>query len=246
MANCAICDTKLKFTNTPTFKAGVLTTGETICQSCLMKTLDFDKKVKQMSLEELKIKLADKEITEQENKQETQARVDRIQEQIKNSKTPNATNFFGRKEVEELPKLIQENETITALIQGSYNNGTGLLVLSDKRLIFIDKGFVNLKTEDFPLNKISSVQFESGMVFAKIKIHTSSNIAEISNIDKNFGRQFVDLTRSNIEGSEGGGGNSSGQPDVLEQIKKLSELKDQGILTEEEFNNKKTDLLSKL
>ena len=34
--------------------------------------------------------------------------------------------------------------------------------------------------------------------------------------------------------------------DVLDQIKKLSELKDAGILSEEEFNSKKTELLSKL
>ncbi|MEA4933213.1 MAG: SHOCT domain-containing protein [Lawsonibacter sp.] len=33
---------------------------------------------------------------------------------------------------------------------------------------------------------------------------------------------------------------------VTEQIKKLSELKDAGILTEEEFNSKKADLLSKI
>lgn len=36
------------------------------------------------------------------------------------------------------------------------------------------------------------------------------------------------------------------QPDVLEQIQKLAALKDAGILTEEEFNAKKADLLSKL
>ncbi|WP_291563721.1 MULTISPECIES: SHOCT domain-containing protein [unclassified Clostridium] len=39
---------------------------------------------------------------------------------------------------------------------------------------------------------------------------------------------------------------NSSQEDILEQIKKLSELKDQGILTEEEFTTKKTDLLAKL
>lgn len=36
------------------------------------------------------------------------------------------------------------------------------------------------------------------------------------------------------------------QPDALEQIQKLAALKDAGILTEEEFNQKKADLLSKL
>ena len=40
--------------------------------------------------------------------------------------------------------------------------------------------------------------------------------------------------------------NSNNSDDIPSQIKKLSDLKDQGILTEEEFNTKKTDLLSKM
>lgn len=36
------------------------------------------------------------------------------------------------------------------------------------------------------------------------------------------------------------------QPDVLEQIEKLAKLKEAGILTEEEFNQKKLDLLAKI
>ena len=40
--------------------------------------------------------------------------------------------------------------------------------------------------------------------------------------------------------------NKSESTDITEKIKKLSELKDQGILTEEEFQNKKKDLLDKI
>lgn len=36
------------------------------------------------------------------------------------------------------------------------------------------------------------------------------------------------------------------QVDVIDQIKKLSDLKDMGILTEDEFNAKKAELLSKI
>ncbi len=38
----------------------------------------------------------------------------------------------------------------------------------------------------------------------------------------------------------------SGEPDVFEQIKKLAELRDSGILTEQEFEAKKKSLLDKL
>jgi hypothetical protein len=39
---------------------------------------------------------------------------------------------------------------------------------------------------------------------------------------------------------------ASGSADVPEQIKKLAELRDQGILTDEEFQVKKKELLAKL
>ena len=39
------------------------------------------------------------------------------------------------------------------------------LVATNKRLIFVDKGFVvGLKVEDFPYDKISSIQYETGIL----------------------------------------------------------------------------------
>lgn len=52
------------------------------------------------------------------------------------------------------------------------------------------------------------------------------------------------LDRINSKSTSTAAGNSG--DDILMQIKKLSELKDAGILSEEEFNSKKTDLLAKL
>ena len=37
-----------------------------------------------------------------------------------------------------------------------------------------------------------------------------------------------------------------GEPDITEQIKKLAELRDEGTLTQEEFESKKSDLLSRM
>lgn len=240
MSNCPICDTKLTIANKPMFKTGLLANGETICHPCKVRTINngIEGKLTQYTPNDLI------EMFSSENE-----RIDIINKQIENSKTPNATNWLGKKEVKELPNIIQSNEVIKCLIQGIYNKGNGLLVLTDKRLIFIDKGFVNLKTEDFPLKRISSIQFESGILYAKIKIHTSSNIAEIENVDKVQGKEFVNFVKSQIEESENNGNKSKviqQQPDILLQIEKLSELKDKGILTEDEFNDKKAKLLEQL
>jgi hypothetical protein len=56
----------------------------------------------------------------------------------------------------ELPSILWKDEHIERLVQGSYGGGTGLLVSTNKRLVFVDKGMTKLKVEDFPYDKISS------------------------------------------------------------------------------------------
>ena len=63
-------------------------------------------------------------------------------------------------------------------------------------------------------------------------------------------REFMDLLRQKdilerIEAKKNNG-KSLGSIDVLDQIEKLSKLKDSGIISEEEFDKKKTEFLEKL
>ncbi|MEW8955612.1 SHOCT domain-containing protein [Clostridium sp.] len=65
-------------------------------------------------------------------------------------------------------------------------------------------------------------------------------------VDEKIYRKMLLLNfRNNNEANEEGL-SSYNQENILEQIKKLSELKDSGILTEEEFNNKKSELLTRI
>ncbi len=64
-------------------------------------------------------------------------------------------------------------------------------------------------------------------------------------------REFMDILRQNdilkiIKSNSKTEAEVNNQPDVLEQIEKLAKLKEAGILSEEEFNNKKAALLDKL
>ncbi|MBQ3300014.1 MAG: SHOCT domain-containing protein [Ruminococcus sp.] len=65
-------------------------------------------------------------------------------------------------------------------------------------------------------------------------------------------REFMDLLRQHeitdkfISEKKNDSNTSSGGNDVLAQLEKLNQLKQAGILTDEEFNAKKADLLAKL
>ena len=64
-------------------------------------------------------------------------------------------------------------------------------------------------------------------------------------------REMMDILRKHdildrIKNKSQSNQNHGTEVDILEQIEKLSKLKDAGVLSEEEFLNKKTELLGKL
>lgn len=169
------------------------------------------------------------------------------------SQMDGSSTFFARKEIKELPSILWENEMPEAIIQGRYQNSIGILVCTNKRLIFINKGVFNLKVEDFPLNNVSSIQYETGMIFGKITIFASGNRAEIDQVEKKRTRTFAEYARSKISA-----GSSIEQPQsttqanvavdsadiMIEKLERLATLKDKGILTEDEFLAQKEKILN--
>lgn len=247
MSNCSVCSVKLKFMNTPTFGAGKLNDGSVICTSCYKKINKINPsiafKLKKHSLTDIQNLLQEKEETDSSKNE----KLNDIKAEIKSLNLSNISTFFGRKEINELPQILAENEKIDHIIQGTYNNGNGILVSTNRRLVFIDKGMIyGLKVEDFPLEKISSIQYETGLILGKVKIHTSGNIASIDNVEKASSRIFAEFVRDKLSKPKEPIAQNSQEPNILEQIEKLGKLKDSGILTEAEFSEQKAKLLEKL
>jgi len=162
------------------------------------------------------------------------------------------SKFLGKREIKELPAILWEDENVENLIAGTYNNGNGILVATNKRLVFIDKGLVfGLKVEDFPYDKISSIQYSTGVLLGKLTIFASGNKAIIDNVDKQLVRIFGDFVRNKISSKEGDNKTSTAttsidmnsQDDIVTKLERLAKLKDQGILTEAEFIQQKLKLL---
>ena len=104
-----------------------------------------------------------------------------------------------------------------------------------------------LKVEDFPLDKITSIQYETGLLLGGIKIHTSGNIAKIENVEKASARSFAEFVRDKLsQPKENTTTTIISEPNVLDQLEKLAKLKENGILSDEEFNEQKKKLLEKL
>ncbi|AGZ43196.1 PH domain-containing protein [Actinoplanes friuliensis] len=171
------------------------------------------------------------------------------------------------REVKNLEGYLWEGETVERMVGGQYGKGTGLLVVTDRRLLFVVHGMMSQQSEDFPIERISSIQWSAGMVLGAITIFASGNKAEIKNVEKNAGKALVDMVRDrvNSKGAFSAGpiaappapaptsapaapaaSSATEKEDIIDRIRRLGELHASGILTDEEFTSKKTDLLGRL
>ena len=162
------------------------------------------------------------------------------------AKLDGVSKLFGRKEIKELPKILWDGEELERIAQGAYEQGQGVLVATNMRLLFIDKGMIaGLKVEDFPYDKINSIQGATGIIMGSIDIFSSGNKARISNVYNNQIWDFVNHVRAKIGKPQEAKATATTES-IPDQIKKLAELRDAGILTPDEFEAKKADLLERL
>jgi hypothetical protein len=181
-------------------------------------------------------------------------KLQRILQQVQ--RLPKANLFLTKKEIKELPNILWDDEEVVDLVPGFYSGGNGILVATHKRLIFVDKGMVyGLKVEDFPLDKVTSIQYQTGLLLASITIFASGNKAVIDNVDKTLARTFAEGVRARIATPAKPVTTTTAQPtaaptaapakweDLVAEIERYAELKERGLLTDEEFSAKKKQLL---
>lgn len=171
------------------------------------------------------------------------SRLDEIKEELEQLDI-NPT-FFARKEIRELPNILSEEEKIVYLVEGRNKITTHhiILVATNRRLIFVDKEFMyGLKVEDFSYSKISSIQYETELMLAAIDIHVSDDIVEIDGVGKYDAELFCEKVRDFMSRPEEYFQDNS-EPSTLDQLEQLGRLKENGVLSEEEFKEQKKKLL---
>ncbi len=81
-----------------------------------------------------------------------------------------------------------------------------------------------------------------------ITIFASGNKTELKNVNKDDGKDIVDVVRARVSAPKAAPPTaaSTANPDIIGQIKQLGELKEAGVLSQEEFEAKKAELLRRL
>jgi len=89
------------------------------------------------------------------------------------------------------------------------------------------------------------------MLTGTLTVFASGNKAEIRGMDKADGKHIADTIRERLTSTMAHSPareetRAARQPDIYQQLAKLGQLRDAGILTTEEFDAKKAELLSRL
>lgn len=161
-----------------------------------------------------------------------------------------------------LYKILDLDEDIGSLIGGTYRADTdrlhphrGIAVATTKRVIFVDKGVLgSTEVKEMPYRSIEATTYSAGMLMAGVQITgrggASFRIEDIAG--KESAQPFADYVRDHAEATfaqstqvpERNVLHASPMMSVADEIEKLANLLEKGILTQDEFNSKKRDLLA--
>lgn len=173
---------------------------------------------------------------------------DHLREDIRDAAQGLPASGFVKRDLAHLESNLAKGESVSHILSGTYDNQNGILALTDRRLLFLNHGLFSQRSEDFPLEKVSSVQFKAGMVLGEVTIYTSNQQATIKNVGKPQGKAFVDASRARLGKSPDPVSNeapvTTGDP--VEQMTKLASLRDAGLITSEEFDAKKAEILERM
>lgn len=155
--------------------------------------------------------------------------------------------FGTKKEIAFLPEVLHDDESVLALVSGLLDGNTWLIVCTEKRVVFLDKGMLfGLKQRETLLSRVNSIEQKEGLMFGTLGIQDGAEIMTITMIEKGQVRPFANAVSMALKGLDAGKEPTKGVPeqDLATQLERLAGLRDRGILTEAEFQDQKAKALS--
>lgn len=158
-----------------------------------------------------------------------------------------------KKEVKDLPGLLQDDEVLHGLLEAQFkdvhkqaSSGYGLAIMTNQRILCYRKSFIGTVTsEEIPLSKITGVSYRKGLMFGSVIVTASGNESIFENCSKSEAEKFAGTIKSLLADVNNTSPTAAAhQKSNLDELEKLFELKQKGILTEEEFATQKAKLLS--
>lgn len=167
--------------------------------------------------------------------------LDRINEQVE---AASVDKLVGVKPaIKALSSILDNDETILCATTAQNGSTLMLLLSTNKRFLAIYKAPMGLETKsiNIPLDKINDLSYKSGMVFAKLFISNGSQKFKFTNLSSKAAEAITNSLNKQLERNNKANQNTT--LSTADEIAKFKELADEGIITQEEFEAKKKQLL---
>jgi hypothetical protein len=173
-------------------------------------------------------------------------------------------SFGTKKELKVLPNYVEAGEVIFALTSGlmrktSTSNdsdlglNTWLVVLTSERFLFLDHALLtkSVDTQSIRHDRVQAVSSSQGWILGKIMVDIGARTVVIDNCQKATVAPIARLANKWLAVLQ----NRKNEPiiiaapatnSVLDEIKKLAELRSMGAVTDEEFTAAKAKLLASM
>lgn len=162
---------------------------------------------------------------------------------------PYKDDWGTKKEIMELPNVLNKDEHIKAITSGFTEGNTWIIVCTDRRVLMLDKGMIyGLRLIDIPLDKINSISHYKGLGLGRIAITDGAVTRAIQNVPNVTVSFFADTVNKEVqlykELKTSHRGNAVNSTSPADELIKYKQLLDMGALTQEEFDKKKKELLN--
>lgn len=121
------------------------------------------------------------------------------------AQTTGDDRFFTQEELFHLPKILMDEEQVLAFSSGLMDGNTWLIALTDRRVVFLDKGLLfGTRQTTVPIDKISAVHGQTGLFSGKIAIIAGGTEMTITKVLKHTVFPFTNKLQETI-GTGGSG-----------------------------------------
>jgi Bacterial PH domain len=114
----------------------------------------------------------------------------------------------------------------------------------------LNKRLGGYDVRDFAYGLLTGCNYSMGMVHAKVELVTASDRTKMTQVLKDEAKRIVPLIRTQMATTSSSATPAPAAapepPDPAEQLKKLSELREADLLTEEEFQAKRAEVVDRL
>ena len=124
---------------------------------------------------------------------------------------------------------------------------------TDRRMIIRNPSALGMreKIEAITYDKITALELERGMLSSTLKIRASGYQGDIDAIDKDKAEQMAQYIRDAMDKAKKAQAyqqqsNTSSQLSIADELGKIGKLKEQGLISDAEFQQMKQELLKRL